>query len=123
MKRKILVVDDEPEVVELVKNRLEDNDYEVITANDGEEALYRANTEMPNLIILDIMMPVIDGYDVCVRLKTDRKLCHIPILMLSAKIRYNDKKIAEQCGANAYIPKPYSSEMLLDEINKFLKDQ
>ena len=120
MKKKILVVDDEPEVVELVKNRLEDNNYEVITANDGEEALYRANTEMPNLIILDIMMPVIDGYDVCARLKTDSKLCHIPILMLTAKIKYNDKKIAERYGADAYIPKLYSSEMLLGQINKFL---
>ena len=96
MKRKILVVDDEPEVVELVKNRLENNDYEVITANDGEEALYRANTEMPNLIILDIMMPVIDGYD--------------------------DKKIAEQCGADAYIPKPYSLrvQILVFTTNIFL---
>ncbi len=68
-----------------------------------------------------IMMPVINGYEVCARLKHDKELCHIPIVMLTTKIKYTDKKVAEQCGADAYIPKPYSSEMLMDEISKFLQ--
>ncbi len=122
MKGRILLVDDELDVLELVKNRLEANDYQVSTANDGEEALHKAKVEKPDLIVLDVMMPVINGYEVCARLKQDKELCQIPVLILTAKIKYADKRIAETCGADGYIPKPYSSEILLDEINKFLQD-
>ena len=120
MKRKILVVDDDQGILEVVRNRLEANNYEVITANNGEEALNTARSERPNMIVLDIMMPIVGGYEACMRLKQDKDLCHIPVIILTARIKYTNKKIAEQCGANAYIPKPYSSDMLLEEIKKFI---
>lgn len=120
MKGRILVVDDEPNIVELVKNRLEANQFEVITAADGLEALEKARAHRPHVIVLDIMMPVISGYEVCARLKQDVDLKNIPVLILTAKIKYTDKRIAEHCGADCYIPKPYCSEMLVEEINKFI---
>lgn len=121
MKPRILIADDERDVVDLVRNRLELKDYEVLSAYDGQEALDKIRSEKPDLIVLDIMMPLKSGYEVCNQIKQDRELSHIPILMLTAKIKYADKKIAECCGADAYIPKPYSSDLLLETIEKFLK--
>lgn len=117
---RILIVDDDEEILELVRNRLENHGYETVTAIDGGEALRKARTQKPDMIVLDVSMPVISGYEVCARLKSDEATRHIPVLILTGHIRYTDKKIAEHCGADGYLPKPYSSEMLLDEIAKNL---
>ena len=118
MSKTILLVDDEPDVVDLIKNRLEANQYTVMTAQDGHEALEKIYAHKPDLIVLDIMMPGISGYDVCERIKHDPDVCHIPVFILTAKIRYKDKKEGEHCGADAYITKPYSSDLLLDQIRR-----
>ena len=84
-KKRILLVDDETDLVEMVKFRLEANDYEVLTAGDGQAALEIARKERPDLIILDVMLPKMDGYKVCSLLKKDTRYANIPIMMFTAK--------------------------------------
>ena len=84
-KKRLLLVDDEVELVEMVKFRLEASGYEVLTANDGQAALELARREKPDLIILDVMLPKMDGYKVCGLLKNDSRYSHIPIMMFTAK--------------------------------------
>ena len=123
MSKKILLVDDEPELVEMVKTRLEANNYEVITASDGKQALDKVRKEKPDLIILDILLPRMDGYNVCGLLKTDIKYNKIPVIMLTVKSQESDKKKGEEAGAEAYIIKPFEAQELLEEIQKLLKGQ
>lgn len=120
MANKILLVDDEPELVAMVKLRLEANNYEVITAANGRQALEKAKKENPDLIILDIMMPKLDGYQVCGALKTNKKYNKIPVVMLTVKSQPDDIKRGEEAGASAYITKPFEAQMMLDEIQKLL---
>lgn len=115
-KKKILVVDDEAELVAMVKMRLEANQYEVITASDGQEALDTARRERPDLILLDLMLPKIDGYKVCGLLKADTRFRSIPIILFTARAQDSDKKMAEETGANAYITKPFEPQALLKKI-------
>lgn len=120
MRGRILIVDDEPDVIKLLTRRLESNDYGVITAFGGKEALHKARTERPGLIILDAMMPVMDGYKVCAVLKQDKELCHIPVIILTAMVRYEEKEIADKCGADGFVSKYYMSDILLTEIERLL---
>jgi len=120
IKKKILVVDDEPDILRTMKMTLEMEDFEVIEATDGMQALDKARKECPDLVILDIMLPKIDGYKVCHMLKFDKKYKHIPIIILTAKAQEKDKKLAEQSGANIYLTKPFSSDKLMQEINRLL---
>lgn len=118
---KILLIDDEIDLVEILKLRLEANDYEVIVATDGEEGLRKAREESPDIIILDLMLPKIDGYKVCGILKFDSKYREIPVIMLTARVREEDKKLGKEAKADAYITKPFDPQNLLDEIEKLLK--
>jgi DNA-binding response OmpR family regulator len=120
-KKRILLVDDEAQLVELVKMRLEANGYQVLTAYDGKEALDVAKKEMPDLIILDLMLPKIDGYKVCRMLKFDEKYKKIPIIMFTARALEADKKVGMEVGADDYITKPFEPELLLMKIKDFLK--
>ena len=120
MAKKILLVDDEPELVEMVKTRLKANNYEVITASDGQEGLDKAKREKPDLIILDIMLPRMDGYKVCGLLKADTRHNKIPIIMFTARAHESDKKLGKELGADAYITKPFESVELLGKINELL---
>lgn len=120
-KKKILVVDDETQLVDMIKMRLEANNYEVITANDGQEALQKARSQSPDLIILDLMLPKLDGYKVCRMLKFDEKYKSIPIIMLTARVQETDKKMGEEVGAEAYIIKPFESQALLSKIEELLE--
>ncbi|MFH1753947.1 MAG: response regulator [Candidatus Omnitrophota bacterium] len=120
-KKKILLVDDEPALLDMVKMRLEANDYEIITANDGEAGLELARKEKPDLIILDLMLPKMDGYKVCALLKRDTRYSSIPILMFTAKAQQEDMKMGEEAGANGYITKPFEPQALLGKIQEFLK--
>lgn len=120
MAKKILVVDDEAQLVEMVKMRLEASGYEVITAADGQEALDKARQDKPNLIILDLMLPKIDGYKVCRMLKFDEKYNKIPIILFSARAQEQDKLLGMQVGANGYIAKPFEPKVLLSKIEELL---
>ena len=113
MATKILIVDDEPSIVMLLKARLEDSRYEVITGHDGQEALDKARQEKPDLIILDIMLPKIDGYKVASILKSDENTRDIPIVMLTARTLAQDIKAGMESGAVSYMQKPFKSEVLL----------
>jgi len=119
-KAKILIVDDEKSLVETLTIRLEANDYEVLKAYDGREALEKAKEEKPDLIILDIMLPRIDGYKVCRMLKFDEKYRKIPLIMFTARAQESDKKLGHEVGADAYITKPFEPEELLSKIEELL---
>ena len=114
--KKILVVDDNPNIVKLLEHRLKANKYEVITAYDGEEALERVRQEKPGLILLDAIIPKIDGYKVLSILKADEQYKDIPIVMLTAKGQIKDMKKGLELGANSYITKPFDPDVLLDII-------
>jgi len=119
---RILVVDDEPDIVRLVTKTLEVNGYEVITANDGQEGLEKTKTEKPDLIVLDLMLPKIDGYKVCGLLKRDTRYAKTPIILFTAKAQEKDVKLGEEVGADAYIIKPFEAEVLLSKIEELLKE-
>jgi len=121
MGNKILVIDDEPLVVEVLKIRLEMNNYEVIIARDGVDGLERAMREKPDLIILDIVMPGLDGYQICRKLKEDRKTKTIPVIMLTALGQSAGRKKGYSSGAYDYIFKPFDDEELLNSIERALK--
>jgi two-component system alkaline phosphatase synthesis response regulator PhoP len=120
-KKKILIVEDEPQIRMGLKMRLERNDYEVLEAEDGVAGLSLARSEKPDLIILDIMLPKMDGYQMARMLKFDEKFKSIPIVMLTARSQQTDRDTGQAVGADAYVTKPYKSEELLATISKFLQ--
>src|SRR6266436_3370560 len=111
-KGRILVVDDEIYIVHILDFSLGMEGYEVLTALDGERALEKARAEHPDLIVLDIMMPKLDGYGPCKMLKADASTKDIPVILLSAKGRNVDQKIGFEVGADDYITKPFSPRKL-----------
>jgi len=119
-KNTILIIDDEIDFVEVLRTRLEDSNYEVIVAYDGAEGLEVAEKKRPDLVILDIMLPKIDGFDVCRKLKIDEHFKYIPIIMLSAKFQTSDIKFGMAMGADAYITKPFEPQALLEKIQELL---
>jgi len=119
-KGKILVVDDEIYIVHILDFSLGMEGYEVITALDGEQALEKVKAEKPDLIVLDIMMPKLDGYEVCKNIKSSAETQHIPVILLSAKGRNVDQKLGFDVGADDYITKPFSPRKLVERINQLL---
>ena len=119
-KGRILVVDDEIYIVHILDFSLGMEGYEVITALDGEQALEKLKTEKPDLIVLDIMMPKLDGYEVCKSIKSSPETRHIPVILLSAKGRNVDQKMGFDVGADDYITKPFSPRKLVERINQLL---
>jgi len=118
--KKILVADDLPKIVELIRVTLEDKDYKIINASDGKETLRKARKEQPNIILLDVMMPKMDGFEVCRQLKKDPLTKEIPIIMLTAKGQEVDKQRGKEVGANDYIIKPFSPSTLLIKVKEIL---
>jgi two-component system phosphate regulon response regulator PhoB len=117
MKRsRILVVDDEPDLVELVRHHLVREHYEVVTAGDGETGLAEARRKLPDLVVLDLMLPGIDGLEVCRRLRADNRTSHIPIVMLTAKGEESDAVIGLAQGADDYVRKPFGIRELVARI-------
>ncbi|MCH7732157.1 MAG: response regulator [Candidatus Marinimicrobia bacterium] len=119
-KKKILIVDDEKFFIEPIKRFLDKNDFETITANDGFSGIISARKEMPDLIILDLMLPKINGFQVCRLLKFDDKYKHIPIIIVSAKDTDKDKELGKISGSDMYITKPINPKTLVDNINAIL---
>ena len=119
-KKKVLIIDDEKELVELLKVELEENQYDVLTAYNGQEGLERARKEEPDLLILDLMLPKIDGFKVCSLLKKDARYAKILILMFTARAHAEDEKLAREVGADAYVTKPFDRLPLLEKIQRLL---
>jgi len=113
-------VDDEIYIVHILDFSLGMEGYEVLTALDGEQALEKARAEKPDLIVLDIMMPKLDGYETCKRLKADPEVKDVPVILLSAKGRNVDQKVGFEVGADDYITKPFSPRKLVERINAIL---
>lgn len=120
-KKKILIVDDERDIVNNLCIALETKDYETLKAYDGLEALEIARKEKPDLILLDIVMPKLNGYQVCRELKNDDTTKSIPILMLTAKTQESDRFWGKETGADEYITKPFDILALLEKIKQFLE--
>ena len=121
-KPKILVVDDEPDAVELVEFNLKANGYDVVTATDGEEALEKARAIIPDLIVLDLMLPEVDGTEVCKILRRDQRTQAIPIIMLTAKAAEIDRVLGLELGADDYVTKPFSPRELILRVKKLLRN-
>lgn len=122
-KKRILIVDDEKDLVETIVFQLEGAGYEVIAAYDGQEALEKAKKEKPDIIILDLMLPKMDGYKMCGLLKADARYHKIPIILFTARAQESDRKLGEEMGADAYITKPFELEVLLAKIKELLVDK
>ncbi len=118
--KKILVVDDDPEIVDLVKNRLEAHNYQVVTACDGNEGLLKIKEESPNLVILDVAMPKMDGYTFVLELKKTGKFKNLPVVMLTAK--ENIKGLFDMEGVSHYFIKPFVAEELMKTLEGILKE-
>jgi two-component system alkaline phosphatase synthesis response regulator PhoP len=121
MPKKILVTDDSPTIVAMIKELLDSNGYSVVTASDGQEALDKAKKEKPDLIILDLMLPKIDGYKVCAMLKFDKNYSSIPIIILTARAGEADKELGAEVRADAYVTKPFEPNAFLAKVKEFIK--
>ncbi len=118
--KKILIADDVREVVELVRVTLEGGDYEVIDASDGKETLEKAKLEKPDLILLDIIMSKMDGFEVLGRLRKDPKTANTPVIMLTSKGQKIDEERGRNLGCSEYVVKPFSPSALLSRIEGML---
>src|ERR1051325_5615010 len=116
----IMVVDDNPDIITIVKTILEGKGYGVLSASSGPELLNMLKTQKPDLIILDIMMPEMDGLEVLTRLKGMSDTTSIPIILLTAKVQYEDVLGGYKLGADYYITKPFTSTQLVNGINLLL---
>lgn len=117
-KRRILVVDDEPNIVQTLKDRLEMNDYEVLTACNGKEGFDTAVSEQPEVILLDVIMPIMDGHEMLETLRKDPKGKDISVIMLTARSQTEDIVRANACGIEDYIVKPFDLSELLEKIER-----
>lgn len=113
---RILIVDDELDLVSVLRFGLEAEGFEVIEAGDGEEGLRRAREDRPHLMVLDLMLPKLDGYKVCRALKFDERYKNLPIFILSARSGEQDRRLALDMGADAFISKPYEMKDLVARI-------
>jgi two-component system alkaline phosphatase synthesis response regulator PhoP len=120
VKRRILVADDEPNIVAALEFMLTRAGYEVEVARDGEEALHRLEQRRPDLVLLDVMMPVLSGYDVCERLRARPEWAGIRVVMLSARGREAETRRGLAAGADLYVVKPFSNRELLQKIDALL---
>lgn len=119
--KKVLVIDDEEEILALLKVRLERAGYAVSLANDGRTGVRQAEEEAPDVILLDLMMPEMDGFQVCKQLKMTQRTAQIPVVALTALGEEESAKKALKLGIEAYIVKPFDSEMLLSALKDALK--
>ena len=122
MKTKILLVDDERDIIDVTKTRLEAKGFKVICAYDGLSAIDKAKNEKPDLVLLDLFMPVMHGYEVCKKIKENAETKDIPVILFSAGL-FKDScpKEAKDVGASDFIAKPFDPEELIDKINFYTK--
>ena len=120
MKKRILLVEDDPGAIRLVGYTLEQEGYEVLTAANGVEGLRKAREEEPDLLILDVMLPGLDGFELCRRLRADAQTAGLPVLMLSAKAQEIDKTTGLKMGADAYLTKPADPSEIVSRVESLL---
>ncbi|OPJ59098.1 response regulator transcription factor [Clostridium oryzae] len=118
---KILVVDDEEHIVELIKFNLQNNGYNVLTASNGIDALKIAKSQVPQLVLLDLMLPGMDGYDVCKEIRKDMNISNTPIIMITARSEELDKILGLELGADDYVTKPFSVRELVARVKAVLR--
>ncbi len=118
---RVLVVDDEPDLIRILEFGLKAAGYDVDIASDGQDGLKKAREMRPDIILLDLMLPKLDGYKVCRLLKFDERYRHIPIIILSARTQEGDQTLAKEMGANLFITKPYEFGEILGHIEALLK--
>ena len=119
--KKILVADDEPHILRVVKDKLANAGFTVVTAANGEEALETARREKPALVLLDVMMPKMNGFDVCRTLRAEAEFKGVPILLLTARGQEIDRHMGFEAGASEYIPKTFSPRELLATVQDQLE--
>jgi two-component system alkaline phosphatase synthesis response regulator PhoP len=123
MPKKILAVDDERHIVRLVQINLQKEGYEVVTASNGREALEKVVSEKPDLIVMDVMMPEMDGFEALEKLKSDEQTAKIPVIMLTAKAQDADVFSGWQKGADLYLTKPFNPAELLTFVKRIFTNQ
>ena len=119
--KKILIVDDEPNIVMTLEYTFKKNNFEVFIARDGQEALDILKTQLPDVIILDIMMPLVDGFETMEQIKRNEKLNHCKVIFLTAKNKENDIEKGLALGADAYLTKPFSIKKVVEQVNELLE--
>jgi two-component system, cell cycle response regulator DivK len=120
MKKRILVVEDQPDSRQIIRDMLAATDYEIIEAEDGEQALAAIAKQRPDLILMDIQLPILDGYEVARQIKADPAPRSIPIIAVTSYALNGEEKIAKAAGCDDYVPKPYSPRELLAKIRQHL---
>lgn len=120
MKSTILIVDDETYILNILDFSLDSEGFEVVTAADGEQALFRTDELHPDLIILDVMMPKLDGFEVCRAIKAKQETKDIPVILLSAKDSEKDKRKGKEAGCDRYMTKPFSPLRLIETVQELL---
>ena len=118
--KKILIVEDDPSFSRAINHIVEKEGYEVITASNGMTGLRMAKEESPDLLILDVMLPGLDGFEICSRLRQDPPTTKLPIIMLSAKGQEADKTTGLKVGANEYLTKPVDRALLMEKVSSLL---
>ena len=118
-----MIIEDELDAAGLLKIHLEMYGYQVLLADNGKEGYRLARTRAPDLVLLDLMLPEVDGFWVCGMIKSDRKFAGIPIIVLSARSSDNDLAVAKRCGADDYVAKPYEFKDLLLKIENLIGNQ
>ena len=118
--KQILIADDEPDILEIIRYNLEKEGYEVHTAKDGNEAIEKAKQLYPDLIILDIMMPMVDGFATLEQIRRDDNLQHTKVMFLSAKNKESDIEKGMALGADAYMTKPFSIKKVIEKVEELL---
>ena len=118
--RKILIVDDEPNIVMSLEYTFKKNNFEVFIARDGQEALEILQNQLPDVIILDVMMPLVDGFETLEQIKKNEKLQHCKVMFLTAKNKESDIEKGMALGADAYLTKPFSIKKVVEQVNELL---
>ena len=122
-KKGVLVIDDDPGMQRFLKEALESEGYEVTTASNGMQGLFRAQQDEPDLAILDVMLPGLDGFEVCHRLRADPRTSHLPVMMLTGKERVIDRETGEKVGANKFLSKPVELDVLLSTVESLVQSK
>lgn len=118
-KKKILIIEDEPDIAESLQARLSLEGFDIILAADGKEGVEKTRSEKPNLVIMDVMLPLVNGYEACKLIRQDKHTKDIPVLFLTALPRVDDAEAAFQAGGNDFLNKPFTDERLMLKIRKF----